>query len=344
MNDVFLNFMFERKEFWDVPKSIVNILSEEYSKQTTNQNHKMPFIEGDVVVETQYRHMLAMQGTSDLKRQDIKVMERNAGDVSGNKAVDDTDTDTANDGSANGNTVYIEFQNQANTRPPISERGLQYFGLGIGQDPDKRADQIWLLAKSSATLDDRLLHGRVFSNYTLKDENNAVYPNASGITYINLDALARQNSKAGQLAAVLLGHNVCVSYPEVKAVSQYFSNALSVFKKEKEAEGMLSFADRKLEEGFAQGIEQGIMRSAKVIAKKFDMTIEEAMSILDKELDLPIKEGVADKSISHESSHPTPDGQTSDFDNIIKNLNKVANNHQNPSGTLKPSPQNPGNL
>ena len=60
MNDLFLNYMFNKPENSEVLKDIINIYSEEYSKQHQDQSsgHKMPYITGDVTVETQYQYIV----------------------------------------------------------------------------------------------------------------------------------------------------------------------------------------------------------------------------------------------------------------------------------------------
>jgi len=258
MNDIFLNYMFDKEEYWGISKDIVNILSDEYSETTSNKTHKMPYIEGEVIVETQFQYLLESatgKNTLTPRNQDIKVLQK---------------------GDNDGNQVFIEFQNHPSAKPFIGDRGLQYFGLGIGHNPEYKTDQVWLLAKVNNKVDEDLLLGKVFSNYSLKNEENITHPNTSSITYINLDKLSEQNSKAGELASVLLGKELEISNPEVKKIASSFNNAFGSFKMEKEVSVMyMTFQERwrleAIEEGREEGIEQGREEG---IEKGIEQTIE----------------------------------------------------------------------
>ena len=155
MNDIFLNYTFEHAAYWETLRLMVNLLLEAYKQK--NPNSSVSPIKGSIIVKTQYQHLLNIENTT--RDQDIKITEDEK------------------------NATYIEFQNRANTQPPIETRAVEYFGLGIGHSKGKIANQIWLLAEDV----DSVLLGEPFTRYILKDEiTNNVHPTSSGLCSVSL--------------------------------------------------------------------------------------------------------------------------------------------------------------
>jgi hypothetical protein len=152
MNDVFLNYTFERAEYWEALRLAVNLLIEAYKK--LKPDTRLSPIEGEIEVKTQFRQFLAAENEkATFRDQDIKMTE--------NKA----------------SVTYVEFQNDAYPQTPIKIRSVEYFGLGIGQSKGKIANQIWLLAEDVKAV----LHGKTFTRYILKDEvTGETHPKAPG--------------------------------------------------------------------------------------------------------------------------------------------------------------------
>jgi len=105
MNDIFLNYTFEYAEYWEPLRLAINLLIDAYKLQ--NPSTAVKPINGKIIVRTQFKHLLDTDGKTT-RDQDIKITEDK------------------------GESTYIEFQNRANTQPPIETRSVEYFGLGIG--------------------------------------------------------------------------------------------------------------------------------------------------------------------------------------------------------------------
>ena len=222
MNDIFLNYTFDDATYWETLRLIVNLLFVAYKQKNPGASVKP--IEGSIVVKTQYQHILNVENIT--RDQDIKITEDEE------------------------HTTYIEFQNRANTQPPIETRAIEYFGLGIGRGKGKIANQIWLLAEDV----DSVLHGEWFTNYILKDEvTGNVHPTSSSIMYISLSKLSKEKSPEGELASFLLGKTVNPLNEAVKTIINNFNNSFSAFKTDKEVAKMLSVAERYRNDGWYEG-------------------------------------------------------------------------------------------
>ena len=146
LNDLFLNFTFEKEEHWEEFRLMVNILLDEYIKE--NPTTIATLIEGKIYLETQYKFYINTQNKT--RNQDFKLDEIERSRLK-----------------------YVELQNKATTEPPIPERAMEYFVLGVGQGKGKIANQIWILASDAESV----LQEETFMNYILKDETtNKVYP------------------------------------------------------------------------------------------------------------------------------------------------------------------------
>ena len=266
MNDIFLNYHYENPENWETLREIVNITVEAY--QQINPVTLLEQILGLIEVQTQYKQVLEDGKTT--REQDMRMVENLA--------------------KALVNFTYVEFQNRANTKPPIPIRGEEYFGLAIGHARGQTANQIWFLAEDVEVV----LHGKTFARYILKDEvTGTAYPTKSGILYVSLTKLSQESGTAGELASFLLGKLTNPTDERVKKIMASINGGFEKFKIEKDVVKVLSFRERWRNEdllegeargearGKAEGKAEGISILAELIRNGH--TLEEALAILDKE-------------------------------------------------------------
>jgi len=226
MNDLFLTHFFENKENWEILRDIANILIDAYIEVVPHTTAKL--ITGAIAVETQYKYLVGAKNKT--KAQDIKISE----------VVDLT---------------FVEFQNSANTTPPIEVRATTYFGLAIGHSKGGAANQIWLLAEDV----DTVLDGRLFARYVLKDElTGKPHPGSSGIMYISLSKLSQEKSLAGELAAYLLGKITKPENAELAGIVRSFDKGFDVFREDKEVVKSMSLEARAIQRGWFEGKAEGI--------------------------------------------------------------------------------------
>ena len=229
MDDLFLNFTFDNEENWDDFRLMINILLEEYRRQ--NPATVATLIEGEIHIETQFKFYVNANKKNKTRNQDFKL--------------DESDTNKLK---------YVEFQNKSITKPPISDRAIEYFSLSIGSNPGKMIMQIWLLASDTASV----LQEETFINYVLKDEaTNKVYPNTSSILFISLTKLSQQNNIAGELAAYLLGKLPAPESEEVKQIANTFISSFETFKDDKEVKNTMTMAEKWKNEAWMEGREEG---------------------------------------------------------------------------------------
>jgi len=231
MNDIFLNYTFEDVEYWEALRLTANLIIAAYKqyKPTT----KVKTITGDIKVRTQYQHLFRKDNTT--RDQDLKMVEDDA------------------------NSTYLEFQNRAKPDVPIEIRSVEYFGLGIGQSKGKLANQIWLLAQDVETV----LYDETFTRYILNDEvTGKDHPTTSGIMYVSLTKLSKEDSPAGEMAAFLLGKVDEPKNEVVKKITDAFKKSFQTFKTDKEVARMLSLADRYRHDGVVEGEERGAINAA----------------------------------------------------------------------------------
>jgi len=211
-------------------------------------------------VQTQYTQLLEDGKTT--RDQDMKMTEKRANTVSG--------------------FTYVEFQNRANTSPPIPIRGEEYFGLGIGHARGQTANQIWLLGEDVKTV----LHGATFARYILKDEaTGTAYPTKSGILYVSLSKLSQESGTVGELASCLLGKLANPSDERVKKIKAAINGGFEKFKIEKDVVNVLSFRERwrneDLLEGEAIGEAIGEARGKTLGANRLAALLREGLSLED---------------------------------------------------------------
>ena len=236
MDDLFLNFTFEKEENWEEFRLMLNILLEEYRR--LNPKTVATLIEGKIHIETQYKFYVNAKKKNKTRNQDFRLDEEEKNRLK-----------------------YVEFQNKATSIPPIPDRAMEYFVLGIGKSPGKIVNQIWLLASDAKSV----LQEETFMNYILKDEaTNKVYPDTSGIMFISLTKLSKEKNLAGELALFLLGKLVAApESEEVKRIADTFSTSFEAFKDDKEVKNAMTIAEKHRNEGWVNGMEQGLEQGAK---------------------------------------------------------------------------------
>ena len=239
MHDMFLNYHFKRKENWPHLLRIVN---------TFIRGCGMEEIDMDAEVEAQYERFV--QRNAKVKRLDFLSKSRK-------KPRD----------------VGTEFQRRAYPQEPIRTRSPAYFGLGMANDPERACDQIWLMAEDNA----ELMLGRKYMAYSLNGGNGEAFPGAAGkskLLFVSLQLLAREDSDAGEMALLLLGHGTDpgrIRNPCTKEVAENLLRGFKAFKKDKEAKNIMSTQERWLAEGRAEGKIEG---KIEMCFKDFDMAID----------------------------------------------------------------------
>jgi len=229
MDDLFLNYTFENEENWEDFRLMINILLEEYRRQ--HPATVTTLIEGEIHIETQYKFYVNANMKNKTRNQDFKLNERDANKLK-----------------------YVEFQNRTNSKPPITDRAIEYFSLSISNNPGKEVMQIWLLASDTATI----LQEETFINYILKDEvTNKVYPNTSSIMFISLTKLSQQDNLAAELAAYLLGKLPIPTSEEVQKIANTLNSSFETFKTDKEVKNTMTMAEKWKYEAWMDGMEQG---------------------------------------------------------------------------------------
>jgi hypothetical protein len=218
MNDVFLNYTFKDMEHWEALRLAVNLIIEAY-KQLKPET-RLNTINGSINVKTQFRQFLSSankNANAKFRDQDIKMTEDKV------------------------SVTYVEFQNDAFPDPPIKIRSVEYFGLGIGHNKGNIANQIWLLAEDV----NDVLHGKTFTRYILKDEvTDKVHPESSGIMYVSLPKLAKENTPVGELASFLLGINTDPQNEVVKKIADIFNASFQDFKEDEDVVTVLTHEER----------------------------------------------------------------------------------------------------
>ena len=230
MNDLFLNYTFESEEHWEEFRLMVNMLIEPYFQK--HPTTIVTLINGRLHLETQYKFYINTQNTT--RNQDFRATEIDAEQFK-----------------------YVEFQNRAQTKPPIEERALEYFVLGVGKSKGKIANQIWVLASDV----EPVLQGETFMNYILKDEStNKIYPGTSGMMFISLTKLSKEKTPAGELALFLLGKLKNPVNEDVKRIADMFKKSFEAFKDDKEVKNTMSIAEKYRNEGWIDGMDAGIAK------------------------------------------------------------------------------------
>ena len=226
MEDFFLNYTYNKPEHWEALRLTANIFIEDY--QSKIEETMLATIKGAIKVITQYAFYTGAIKSS--KSQDFKM---------------DEDDD---------NVTFIEFQNRANTKPPIEFRAPEYLGLSLGHNRGKNITQMWIMAEDLESV----MHNNPYSNYVLRDEvTNKVFPRTSNLVFISLKSLANENTVAGELARYLLGMEETPQNEAVKKIAATFSASFGKLKDDKEAKTHMTLREKYVDEGIEIGREEG---------------------------------------------------------------------------------------
>ena len=254
MNNMFTNYHFNKEENWEDLRSIANIFINGY--KSAYKDTVLEPIEGDIVVETQYEKFKDQDGK--LKRQDFKIMGKDV--------------------------TYMELQNKAYPEMPIEAQAVEYYGMGIANNGRQLSNQLWLMAEDLP----KLMHGRKYVNYILKDEEtDIIYPKTSGIMLISLTKISEENadSPQGELAAFLLGMTAdikSIKDANVRRIAAGFNKGFRVFKLDKGVEGVMTVREKWTMADRIEGRREGMtIGKVEMCYRNFGMTTEEIASKLD---------------------------------------------------------------
>ena len=221
MSDIFLHYTFQNEEFWEDLRKIVNIIYEAYNEVCGDT--KINLLVGKIIVATQFADFKDFKSSTP-KTRDILI-------------------------EGDDEIHHTEFQNDTSPEPPVETRSTEYFGFSLSRGVDKRRMSMWLL---NGTVPE-LLKGEVFSNCVLMDEHRCHrHPIGSNILYVDLKKLAEQDTKAGELASVLIG---AVSNPknsEVIEILDSLRRSFEKFKIDKEVRNIMSREEQLRAEGKAE--------------------------------------------------------------------------------------------
>jgi len=246
LNDVFLNYTFNEKEYWETLREMVNIFYDAYKGY--HEPTKIEPIEGKISVITQFPYYRYPDSTTP-KRQDAKI-------------ISDSKCD------------YIEFQNDVSSAKIIM-RSIDYFGFSLTRGKGKSVNNIWLL---NGTVTE-LLKGNTFSNYILMDEvNHQPHPNTANILYVNLKQLAKDDSRAGELAGMMIGEVKEPKDSDIDRIFQSFKDSFENFKDKMEVCDILT----RVEELKAEGRVEGRSEVLPLIAEKDKQLAEQAEQLAEQ--------------------------------------------------------------
>ena len=255
-NDFFLNYMFENPASWEALRIIINILIGKYKKLVPQT--QVNTIECEIKVATQYNYYT--KNSPKPKSQDFKVF-------------DDFK-----------NLVFVEVQNRANSKPPIVNRAIEYFGLSLGHNSNKDITQMWIMGEDIEVLQQE----EQFINYIMSDEKTGKrYPLNNNLMFVSLKKLAEEKCEAGELAKFLLGENVSQKNEDIRRVIKIFGEGFDTFIEDKEAIEHMTVLDRYKAEGREEGVEIGLEMSLNIMR-----AIKEAMTDaeISQRFDVPVSQ------------------------------------------------------
>ena len=186
-----------------------------------------------IKVSTEYEYWVS--GKERSRRQDFRVDEKD-------------------------NITFIEFQNDNKCNPPIHDRSIQYFGLGIGQQIGGISNQIWMLAKPA----EDLLHGQPITCYKLLDERKGfAHPNKSYIMFVDVHKLANEYEglEVQEMSKFLLNGKAIPEHNErAIAIAKIINNSFIDLKNDREVLKAMTLKEdleRQAEERERLGREEG---------------------------------------------------------------------------------------
>ena len=252
MNDVLNNYIYEKKENWEMLRSIINIFKQEYRNTYSNHCILPKLIQGGIVVTTQYKHL--KNPNYQPMSQDFQILSENQQD-------------------------FAEMQISIATKKPIQIRALEYLGLSLGHSSGMLINQIWLLGDNL----DELLHGNAFEFFTFKGNvTGNPYPDSSGIMFVNLPKLSEKDNEAGQLAKFLLGIDFKPTDENILKIKESYTGQFAEFVEDKGVSETMSFRERWESEGEARGEARGEAKG------EINKAIEAALEMLNDDLSLEV--------------------------------------------------------
>ena len=250
MNDVFVNYTFAQKMYWETLRRITNIIYRSYIKLYPDTG--VDLIIGEIDVQTQYPYFTE-SNSSKPKTQDAQIESLIKID-------------------------FVEFQNDMYPQIPIEVRSAEYFGYSLTRGRNKQATTVWLLNGTVA----KLLQGNIFSNYILTDEmTHHAHPTTSSILYVDLKKLAQTNTQAGELAGVLTGQLKDPKDPEICSILKDLENSFNSFKVNMEVRNMMTRAEELEARGKAVGKAEAQTELLPLLDEK-DKQIAELKALLAK--------------------------------------------------------------
>ena len=279
MSDVFAIYMYNNEDNWETLVDVINLLVERYR----SEGGSAPLLTGKIItVKTQFALLLAKaRGTGEetvtSREQDIRI--------------DEEDEQTI---------TFVELHNAPNIKEGTPQeavstksmvrRGLEYYCLQISRGTGQIFNQIWLMKGNN----EDLMHGDVYSFYRLsKESNNQTYPIPSGILYVNLLKLAKEDSQAGSLAKFLAKGDASATDQKVANIISKYKETFKDFKEQQEVKEIMSFDEKRFQEGIQTGIQTGIVRgkiefcyftlnySPEKIADALEISIEEVCDVIN---------------------------------------------------------------
>ena len=233
-NDIFLNWTFNKEEYWEELRMIANILYSAYIELYGDT--KITLIEDEIAITTQFPFYKDVS-SSEPNKLDMRIESI--------KKVD-----------------FFDFQNNMRPEIPISIRSTKYLGFLLSRGEDKQQASAWLL---NGTIPE-LLHGKTFANYILMDEqDHHPHPIDANILYVDLKKLAKESSQAGELARVLTAVENDPKDEDVKKILHSLKQSFNEFKNCTEVKNIMTRAEALRSEGRVEGLAEG---EAKGLAEK----------------------------------------------------------------------------
>ena len=222
-NHVFLAYTFDKKEYWEALRLIVNILIAKY--KCKHPTSRLQPLTGKIVVETEFSHLMT-DDARHTREQDIRIIG------------EDSDL------------TFVEFHNFRKSSPIVEVRSVGYYGHGLVTCKGKTANQIWILAENV----EELQRGESIRRYVLMDEvEHLAHPVDSGIMYVCLKSLSKERCPAGELASFLLGGGKKLKNSAVEKIAKMLGKSYEQFQKEKEDVMILTMFEKAFADGEARG-------------------------------------------------------------------------------------------
>ena len=107
--------------------------------------------------------------------------------------------------------------------------------------------------------------------------------------FVSLAKISEENSAAGELSRFLLGRKAATddyAYGDIRKIAENFKKGFEVFKEDREATSMLTFAERKIIEGKIEGkievLHTELGLQAEEIADKLNIDVNHVKEVLEK--------------------------------------------------------------